>query len=635
MNKVFGILAHVDAGKTTLAEQLLYQAGATRSPGRVDTGDTLLDTDEIERQRGITIFSGCASFSYRNDRYFLLDTPGHPDFSAEMERTLQVLDFAILVVSCVEGIQGQTELIWRLLRTHRIPVLLFLNKTDRIGADKHRVLTELRQKLTPDLVDLDDGFSPAVLEFLAERDDNFFERYLTENTTETDGIEVARRLFRNRACFPCLSGAALSGIGVPALLSTISQVTEGTANPSAPFGARVYKILHDGKGNRLTFLKITGGTLSAKDPVHGEKIHTLRIYQGEKHIPVEKAEAGMLCAVTGLSHTAPGDGLGAEPPGPSCTCTPALLSSVQYAPPATAQTVLRDFRILADEDPMLQVEWEHGEVRVHLMGGVQLEILPALFSSRFGYPISFGPCRIAYRETIKRTSIGYGHFEPLRHYAEVHLRLDPAPRGSGISFRSECPTDLLALNWQRLIETHVFEKVHKGVLTGAPLTDVCVTLLFGRAHLKHTEGGDFREAVYRAIRYALQTAENLLLEPTYRFSIDVPSEFVGRIISDIQVMHGNFTPPETTGMRVCLTGSAPVSEMLDYPKVFYSLTKGQGRLSLQSGDYAPCHNPEAVIAASGYDCERDTENTADSIFCSHGSGFTVKWQEAKAYMLQP
>ena len=634
MNQVFGILAHVDAGKTTLSEQLLYRAGATRSLGRVDTGDALLDANRIERERGITIFSDCASFFCSGIRYFLLDTPGHADFSAEMERTLNVLDFAILVISCAEGIQGHTETIWQLLKQHRIPVLFFLNKTDRIGADRQRVLKEIQKKFSPDAIDFDSGFTGPIPELLAERDETLFQLFLDGKAEKRDFVQTFRRLFAERACFPCLSGSALSGDGVDLLLRMLPHLTGKSADPHAAFGARVYKILHDVKGQRLTFLKVTSGILRTKDLLAGEKANEIRIYQGAKYTAAEFAEPGMLCAVAGPVRTMPGTAVGADHIQNTCTCTPALIASVRFEPPVSPQTVLRDFQLLADEDPLLQTEWVNGEIQVHIMGAVQLAILPELVLDRFGYSVSFGPCRVAYRETIRNAVLGYGHFEPLRHYAEVHLRLDPMPPGSGISFQSECPTDVLALNWQRLIETHVFEKTHLGVLTGAPLDDVRVTLLFGRAHLKHTEGGDFREAVYRAIRYALRCADSLLLEPLYRFSADVPSACTGRVLADIQRMYGTFDPPISEETRTLITGTAPVATMMDYAQELTSLTRGKGTLSLRSGGYAPCHNPEEVIAASGYDPDRDVENTADSVFCSHGAGFPVKWQDAERYMIK-
>ena len=634
MNQVFGIFAHVDAGKTTLSEQLLYHAGATRALGRVDNGNTLLDTNRVERERGITIFSDYASFSWEGGQFFLLDTPGHVDFSGEMERTLSVLDFAILVVSCVEGIQSHTETLWQLLKAYQIPTLIFLNKTDRAGADRTRVFAELRKRFSEDLLDFDQGFCESAKEALAERDEAFLEFFLNGIPSDADCLAALQRLFAARACFPCLSGAALSGDGVDRLLALLPKLLAETSAESADLRARVYKIAHDEKGQRLTFLKITGGTLSVKEVLQGEKINEIRFYQGAKYTTATAAQTGILCAVTGLTHTKPGMGIGTEETLPSPVCTPALIAGVQAPPNIPPQTVLHDFLLLSDEDPLLQAEWENGEVRVHIMGAVQLAVLPELVHDRFGYPITFGPCRVAYRESIRHPVMGYGHFEPLRHYAEVHLRLDPMPTGSGISFRSECPTDVLALNWQRLIETHVFEKVHRGVLTGAPLDDVQITLVFGRAHLKHTEGGDFREAVYRAIRQALRRADCFLLEPLYRFSIDVPLETAGRVLTDIQRMHGTFDPPASAdGVRAVITGTAPVATMMNYAQDLAVLTRGKGTLRLFASGYAPCHNEADVLAASSYDPDRDIENPADSVFCSHGAGFPVSWREAERYMI--
>lgn len=647
MNQTIGILAHVDAGKTTFAEQLLYHTGSIRRFGRVDHQDTFLDTHRIERQRGITIFSGQAVFSAGGKSFDLLDTPGHADFSAEMERAVQVMDYAVLIVSCVEGVQGHTETVWRILAQHCVPVFFFLNKTDREGADPSRVLDEIRCRLTKDAVCFDgiaDGKLPDLaVEAVAERDDRLLEYYLENGYQPEEWDKAAVRLIRERKLFPCLSGSALQDQGIDLFLECLVRWTETAYDASAPFCADVYRVRYDEKKTRRTYLKIRSGTLRAKDEiaVRGgegpcfEKVNELRVCHGDKAQPAAEVGAGALCVVSGLSLPKCGDRIGSEFSSAYFEMKPMLTARVvfdegTYHPRA----VLEQLRILEEEDPMLQVAWDEElqEISLRVMGEIQLEILKALIAERFSLDIRFGECRILYQETLEEPVIGCGHFEPLRHYAEVHLRLEPNKRGEGIRFASECSQDVLDGNFQNLIRTHVFEKIHRGVLTGAPLTDVRITLLTGRAHLKHTEGGDFREATYRAIRQGLRKGKSVLLEPYYRFTIDAPDHCVGRLIADIQRFSGSFDPPRLDGHTVRLTGRAPVSELRGYQRELISLTGGSGSLNLTFDGYEPCHNQQEAIEQAGYDPDHDAANTADSVFCSHGAGYPVRWQEADGYM---
>lgn len=629
-----GILAHVDAGKTTLSEQLLYQCGVLRSPGRVDHQDTLLDFHAIERQRGITIFSGQAAFSWQGRRFFLLDTPGHVDFSAEMERALRPLDYALLVVSAVDGVQAHTETIWRLLAELGVPVFFFLNKCDLPNADPAAAVAALREKCSPDLLPLDNGVGDAAYEQAALTDEALLERYLSGAQDEAELMAALRRAVRARRLFPLYSGSARSGDGVARLLDGVAQLTESAYDEQAPLAAKVYQIRHDQQGNRVAFLKLTAGSLRPKDSLAGEKVHELRRYQGERYTALPLAEAGDLVAVTGLSQVKSGDAIGAAEPDSQPQLAPLLTARVYCDSGQPAAALLAALRILADEEPALSLRWdaELQEVHIAVMGDIQLEVLRETAASRFGLTLSFGACRVLYRETICGSVHGCGHFEPLRHYAEVHLRLEPLPRGSGVRFASLCPTDELSLNWQRLIETHVFEREHPGALIGAPLTDVKISLLAGAAHLKHTEGGDFREATCRAIRHGLFHAESMLLEPYYAVSAVVPAALAGRVIADLRRMCGTVEGTEPSGENSIVRGRCPVAEMMRYHSEFIAFTRGRGRLRLRFDGYAACHNADEVIAASGYDKERDAANPADSIFCAHGAGHTVKWQEAAAHM---
>ena len=629
---VIGILAHVDAGKTTLSEGLLYTCGRLKKLGRVDHKDAFLDTDPMERERGITIFSKQAILPLEGAELTLLDTPGHADFSAEMERTLQVLDCAILVISGTDGVQGHTHTLWKLLERYGVPTFLFINKMDLAGADRDALLSELKSKLDEGCVDF---AAPAeqIQEQAAVCDEDALERYLEDNSLD-DGALTA--LIAKRKLFPCWFGSALKLEGVAEFLQGLERYAP-RPQYGPDFAARVFKISRDNQGARLTWMKITGGSLKVKALLSGpgweEKADQLRIYSGAKFQAVDEAAAGTVCAVTGLSATAAGEGLGAEAEALPPALEPVLTYQVVLPAGQDPHTALQKLRQLEEEDPQLHLVWNErlGELHVQLMGEVQLEILQRLIAERFGMEVSFGQGGIVYRETIAGAVEGVGHYEPLRHYAEVHLLMEPLPRGSGLVLTSACPQDMLDINWQRLVLTHLAERSHPGVLTGSPITDMKLTLVAGRAHQKHTEGGDFRQATYRAVRQGLMEAESILLEPWYNFRLEVPAEQVGRALSDLQRMHGRVEPPETAGDMAVLTGSAPVEQLRDYGREVAAYTRGRGRLSCTSGGYAPCHNQDEVVASIGYDPERDVENPPGSVFCAHGAGYNVKWDEVKAH----
>ena len=630
---VVGILAHVDAGKTTLSEGMLYTSGAIRTMGRVDNRDAFLDTYALERERGITIFSKQAVFSLGTTQVTLLDTPGHVDFSPEMERTLQVLDYAILVISGADGVQGHTRTLWNLLRRYEIPTFVFVNKMDQKGTDAEVLLQELKNVLEEGCVD-----------FSTKRDAHFYEEAAVcsedalEEFLETGRLkkETLQELFLERQLFPCFFGSALRLEGVKEFVEQMQELIKVPAYPET-FGAKVFKIARDEAGNRLTYLKITGGSLKVKAVIEGQKVNQIRIYSGEKYEAVNEVEAGSICAVTGLSDTYPGEGLGAE----QGTYLPVLEPVLNYQVIPTEGDdpilLLPKLRELEEEEPQLHIVWEEAlqEIHVQLMGEVQLEVLKTLIYERFGVEVEFGQGNILYKETIQNTVEGVGHFEPLRHYAEVHLLLEPGEPGSGVQCMSVCSEDLLDRNWQRLILTHLMETEHRGVLTGAPITDIRITLVSGKAHLKHTEGGDFRQAVYRAVRQGLKQADSVLLEPCYEYRLELPSENVGRAMTDIERMHGTFGLPQTEADRTILTGTAPVSTMRDYQKEVHAYTRGNGTLQCTLKGYAPCHNTEEVLAATGYDSERDTLHPTGSVFCAHGAGFLVPWYEVKEYMHLP
>lgn len=644
MNKklVIGILAHVDAGKTTLSESMLYQSGSIRKLGRVDKGDAFLDTYELERERGITIFSKQAQLSIDDLQITLLDTPGHVDFSAEMERTLQVLDYAILVISGADGVQGHTETLWKLLERYHIPVFLFINKMDQNGTDEAALMNELKKRLDENCVDFSQTDTDELNESIAMCSEALLEQYLESGEIEDTQI---RNLIRKRNLFPCYFGSALKVTGVDEFMRGIMNYTEvATESEEAKFGAKVYKISRDDQGNRLTYIKVTSGCLKVKDLLSGrdrrkekdweEKINQIRIYSGAKFETVNQAERGMICAVTGLSQTYPGEGLGIERDSDIPILEPVLTYQIQLPEDCEVHSMLEKLRQLEEEEPLLHIIWNEklGEIYAQIMGEVQMEVLKSLIWERFHVRIEFGKGNIVYKETIRQPVEGVGHFEPLRHYAEVHLLLEPAEAGTGLHFFSNCSQDTLDLNWQRLILTHLEEKEHCGVLTGSAITDMHITLTTGKAHQKHTEGGDFRQATYRAVRQGLKKAESILLEPYYSYRLEVPADMVGRAMTDIQRMNGSFDTPLQDGESAILTGSAPVVTMRDYQTEVISYTKGRGRLSCTLEGYKPCHNQEEVVKEVGYDSERDLDNPTGSVFCAHGAGFVVKWDEVENYM---
>ena len=622
-----GLLAHVDAGKTTLSEALLYTSGTRRTLGRVDHGDAYLDTHTLEKARGITIFSKQARLQTPRLDITLVDTPGHVDFAAEAERTMPILDCAVLIISGTDGIQAHTVTLWRLLETYQVPTFLFINKMDLPGLDKATLLAQLQRQLSPNCLDF--SLSPEeIAENTALCDEALLESYLSGGAVTPAHI---RGLIAGRKVFPCCFGSGLKLTGVEDFMNTLDIYAPVREYPAA-FGARVYKISRDPQGSRLTWLKITGGTLKVRTVLNEEKIQQIRLYSGDKFTVAEEVSAGTLCAVTGLNTTFIGQGFGAEPVGQE----PVLQSVMTYRVCTTADptTLLPKLRLLEEEDPQLRILWDDKlkQIHVQIMGKIQLEVLRSLVQQRFGVEIALSEPRILYKETIENTVEGVGHFEPLRHYAEAHILLEPLPQGTGLQFDTVCPTDVLDGNYQSLILTHMAEKVHKGVLIGAPITDVKMTLLIGKSHLKHTEGGDFRQATYRAIRQGLMQAKSVILEPWYDFTLTVPTEVIGRAITDIRTMGGRFESPEADGAFSTLSGSLPAAELGDYADTLAAYTQGRGRLQIALRGYEPCHNSDAVIAAAGYNPEADIENTPDSVFCAHGAGFNVKWSEVKEHM---
>lgn len=621
---VVGILAHVDSGKTTLSESMLYTAGKIRKLGRVDHKDAYLDTDAQERERGITIFSKQAIFTYDGMEITLLDTPGHVDFSAEMERTLQVLDYAILVINGMDGVQSHTDTLWKLLKRYEIPTFIFVNKMDMEGTDKDAVFQNIRKKLDGDCVDFSSGDRD---EQIAMADERLLDTYLDSGMVEVEDIIEA---ILDRKIFPCFWGSALKLSGVQELLDAMNTYMVMPAY-NAEFGGRIFKISRDAKGERLTYMKVTGGSLKCREQIEGTegKVNQIRIYSGARYETVEEASAGTVCAVTGLGETSAGQGVGCEQENVFAGLEPVLSYKVSYPGDKDAVVVLRDIRQLEEEEPELHVEFaqETGEIFVKVMGQVQLQVLTQIIKDRFGYLISFGMGRIIYKETLAEPVMGVGHFEPLRHYAEVHLLMEPLEPGSGMQFDTICSEDVLDKNWQRLILTHLEEKEYRGVLTGAPITDMKITVTAGRAHQKHTEGGDFRQATYRAVRQGLMMGECRLLEPVYAFRLEIPTEMTGRAMNDITRMHGRFAQPEIEGEMSILTGTAPVATMQEYQQDVTAYTRGQGKLSCTLQGYEPCHNEDEVLAASTYDPELDMENPASSVFCAHGAGYIVDWYD--------
>ncbi|MBQ8237570.1 MAG: TetM/TetW/TetO/TetS family tetracycline resistance ribosomal protection protein [Oscillospiraceae bacterium] len=630
------LLAHVDAGKTTLSEALLYCTGMRRTLGRVDHRDAYLDTHDLERSRGITIFSKQALVATEHLDITLVDTPGHVDFAAEAERTMPILDCAVLLISGTDGIQAHTVTLWRLLERYHIPTFLFINKMDLPGTDREKLMEQLQKELSPGCVDFGADFHE-IAEAAAMTDEALLETYLETGEVTPGNI---RGLIAGRKLFPCCFGSALKLTGIDEFLDVLDAYAPEVSHP-ADFGARVYKISRDPQGNRLTWMKITGGQLKVRSVLYyvnqkgdkqEEKAVQLRLYSGDKFTAPDVAEAGQLIAVTGLSGTFAGQGLGIEPPGHPAVLEPVMTYRVVLPRGCDPLTVLPKFRLLEEEDPQLHILWEGGAIHVQIMGRVQLEIFRSLVSQRFGLDIELDKGRIFYKETIENTVEGVGHFEPLRHYAEVHVLLEPLPPGSGIITDTLCSTDVLDISYQSLILSHMSEKIHRGVLTGAPITDIKISLLVGKAHLKHTEGGDMRQATYRAIRQGLMQAKSRLLEPWYAFTLTLPTETLGRAITDIKAMGGEFDTPEGTGTLSTLKGLVPASELGDYADTVASYTQGRGRLQITLQGYAPCHNQEQVVAEAAYDPEADLENTPDSVFCAHGAGFNVKWNEVTNYM---
>lgn len=636
---ITGILAHVDAGKTTLSESLLYIGGTLKNAGRVDHGNAFLDNFQLERERGITIFSKQARVSYKGLDMVLLDTPGHVDFSSEMERTLQVLDYAILVISGTDGIQAHTETLWKLLEIYSIPTFIFINKMDIAAVDKDAILNDIRKRFGDGCVDFND--TDTVYENVAVCDDKLIEKYLESSVVEKEDIV---KLILDRKVFPCFFGAALKMDGVEELLNGLNEYA-AQKRYGADFGARVYKVARDEQGTRLTYLKVTGGALRVKTELKyskegesfSEKVNQIRLYSGEKYNAVEEIPAGTVCAVTGLSHTYAGQGFGAESGNSMVLMQPVLNYSIESDGINDMHGLYLKLKQLEEEEPQLHIKWNEKlqEINVQLMGEVQVEVLKRLISDKFGISVEFGMGSIVYRETIENAVEGVGHFEPLRHYAEVHLLLEPLERGRGLVFSSDCSEDVLDKNWQRLVLTHLNEREHIGVLTGSPITDMKITLVAGKAHLKHTEGGDFRQATYRAVRQGLKSAKSILLEPFYKFTLEIPQENVGRAMTDMQKMHGTFNQPDITADKAVIKGRVPVSSVQGYITEVNAYTKGKGRFSLQFDGFDRCHNQDEVIESIGYDSEKDLDNPTGSVFCSHGSGYNVPWNEVREHMHLP
>ncbi|MBY0121796.1 translation factor GTPase family protein [Bacillus sp. S/N-304-OC-R1] len=644
MNKTIGILAHVDAGKTTFSEQLLYHTNSIKNRGRVDHQSAFLDSHEIEKQRGITVFADQGMFDFGDSTYYLIDTPGHVDFSPEMERAIQVMDVAIIVVSAVEGVEGHTETVWNLLKKHRVPTFFFINKTDRTGADVDRVLEEIRSNLSANACNIFESLASEVMneeliEFIAERDEALLEHYMEEGYEPKLWFNAMQSLVQSSQIYPCSSGSALQDIGVKEFLEQLELLTITNFSNHEPFAGRVYKVRYEENGTRVTFIKALSGTLNVRDEIsYGnemiEKVTQIRRYNGSQYEHINQVSAGELFAVIGLSDASVGDGVGVLREKAIYELVPALRSKVVFESGVNVKEALRYFRMLEAEDPSLNVIWEERfqEVHLHVMGAIQLEVLQQIVRDRYRLNIKFEKPEILYKETIETEVIGYGHFEPLRHYAEVHVKLEPGNRNDGITFESKCHSDDLAIGFQNLVGQHIHEKEIHGLLTGSPLTDIKVTLLTGRAHNQHTHGGDFREATFRAIRQGLEKAKKLLLEPYYQFKIKVELEQMGRVLADIQSASGRFDPPVTEGEKTIITGIVPVATFMDYSAVLASFTHGKGRISLTFQGYHRCHNEKEVIDRIGYDKNADPDFTSSSIFCSKGQGFSVPWDEAEEMM---
>ncbi len=644
MKKTIGILAHVDAGKTTFSEQVLYHTKSIRNRGRVDHKNSFLDSHNIEKERGITIFSDGAVFEFKDNTYYLVDTPGHIDFSTEMERSIGVMDYAIVLISAVEGVQGHTETVWQLLRKYNVPTFIFINKLDRVNADKDKVINEIKRVLSKDIFYIEENIkeeelSQELIEFISEYDETLLERYFEGDYDKQSWINTFKTLVKENKVFPCFGGSALQDEGIIELLNNLDYITFTEYDEKSKFAAIVYKIRHEANGNRVTFIKALEGTLKVRDEITyrgdiSEKISSIRIYNGNKFKTVDEVKAGDIFAVTGLSRANAGEGLGELNKNIKYNMIPTLMSKVIFDPIYNIKDVLEYFKLLDAEDPALNVVWNESlqEIHVHIMGKIQLEILKEVVKDRFNLDIDFGPCKILYKETIRNSVKGYGHFEPLKHYAEVHLKLEALERNSGIEFKNKCHADNLTTGHMNLIRTHIFEREHHGVLTGSSLTDVRVTLLTGRAHNKHTEGGDFREATFRALRQGLEKADNVLLEPYYKFKIDVQLDYMGRVLSDIQKLSGTFNPPEINEDRVTVIGRGPVKTFMDYSSEVIAFSKGKGSINLIFDGYDECHNTEEVIEEIGYRRDADIEYSSSSIFCSKGQGYVVPWDKAEEEM---
>lgn len=645
MKKTIGILAHVDSGKTTLSEQILYNTKSIRTCGRVDHKDSYLDNSDIERKRGITVFSEQAIFKVGDSKYYLIDTPGHIDFCTEMERTLDVLDYGILLISAADGVQSYTKTLFKLLRNKRIPILIFINKIDRVGVDIPKIINNIKKELFNDVILIDsnivnDGFSDKNIEEIAELDEDLLEKYFDDKYDEKLWISTFSKKISENKCIPVFTGSALQNMKIEDFISNLDVLTETNYNNiNDDFIGKVFKIRYDEKGNRITFIKILQGSLKAKDIIkyagkEDEKVNAVYSFNGPKAALKDIAYCGDIVGVLGLKNTKTGDILGKNEGSEEYEIEPSLTSKViydkkQYNP----KEVLKCFKILEDEDPSLNVTWseEFQDINICIMGKIQLEVLKEVINNRFNISVEFGPCEILYKETIEKSVIGIGHFEPLRHYAEVVLKLEPIERNKGIEFESICHTDYLSYSTQNLVKTHVFEKVHKGILTGFPITDIKVTLISGRTHVKHTSGGDFREAVYRAIRQGLECSDNVLLEPYYKFEISVPSDMLGRVISDIQRLKGTFEDPEMNGNDVIINGRGSVREFMDYGSEIMAYTKGMGSISFYYDGYDICHDTEEVIKKINYNKDADKDNLSSSIFCSKGEAFVVQWNEVKEH----
>ncbi|MDQ0430266.1 small GTP-binding protein [Planomicrobium stackebrandtii] len=645
MNKTIGILAHVDAGKTTFSEQLLYHTKSIRQRGRVDHQSAFLDSHAIEKSRGITIFADQASFSLNESTYFLIDTPGHVDFSPEMERSIQVMDYAIIIVSAVDGIEGHTETVWQLLEKYKVPVFFFINKTDREGAEPNQVLEEIRLNFSKDACDINGSFQNGVMseelaEFIAERNEALLTQYVESGYDETLWLEAFQNMIAARQIFPCASGSALQDTGILEFLAQLDGLTVSSYADSEPFGAQIYKIRHDENGNRICFLKAFSGTLQVRDKVHygpshlEEKVTQIRVYSGHKFQAVEQARAGELFAIAGLSEASIGDAIGVRQESSLFNVMPTLKSTVLFDPSIHTKEILACFNLLGAEDPSLSVYWDEyfQKIQIQVMGAIQLEVLEQIVFERFGHSIQFGQPEILYKETIEAAVTGYGHFEPLRHYAEVHLKLEPGERGSGFQVANACHADAMSVGHQNLVLHHLAERDHHGLLTGSPLTDVKVTLVTGRGHNQHTSGGDFREASFRALRQGLEQAQNRLLEPVYRFKIKVTLDQMGKVLSDIQQAHGSFDAPETKDGKTIIEGRVPVATFMNYSSELAAYTHGKGALSLLFDGYEFCHNEEEVIARIGYVKTEDPLYTSTSIFCAKGQGYKVTWDKAEKAM---